>query len=124
MSGERERVVVLGASDNPERYSNKAVRMLREYGHEVVPVHHRLNEVEGIPVVGALSGVEGVVDTVTVYVNPGILAGLADDLVGLKPKRVIFNPGTESAAVEEALRGAGIETEQACTLVLLTTGQY
>jgi hypothetical protein len=119
-----ERVVIIGASDNPERYSHQAQLLLRQHGHEVVPVHPRLAEIEGVPVVANVSAIAGPVDTVTLYVGPAISAGLKDDLVALKPRRVIFNPGTDNVALEAALTSAGIECEQACTLVLLRTGQF
>ncbi len=67
----KERVVIIGASDNPERYSHRALLLLRKYGHEVVPVHPRLAEIEGIPVVADLGLISGLVDTVTMYVGAG-----------------------------------------------------
>ncbi len=119
-----ERVVIIGASDNPERYSHQAQLLLRQHGHEVVPVHPKLAEIEGVPVVADVSAISGPVDTVTLYVGPQISLTLKDKLIALKPRRVIFNPGTENAALEEALTNAGIACEEACTLVLLRTGQF
>jgi len=119
-----ERVVIVGASGNPERYSHKALLLLRLHGHEVVPVHPRLAEIEGIKVVPDLSAITGEVDTVTVYVGPAISSGMREKLAALKPRRVIFNPGAENAALAEALAEAGIVCEEACTLVLLNTGQF
>ena len=119
-----ERVVIIGASDNPERYSHQAQLLLRQHGHEVVPVHPKLTEIEGVPVVADVSAISGPVDTVTLYVGPQISLTLKDKLIALKPRRVIFNPGTENAALEEALMAAGIACEEACTLVLLRTGQF
>jgi predicted CoA-binding protein len=119
-----ERVVIIGASDNPERYSHQAQLLLRQHGHEVVPVHPKLAEIEDVPVVADLSAISGPVDTVTLYVGPAISQNLTDKLIALKPRRVIFNPGTENAALEAALTSAGIVCEQACTLVLLRTGQF
>lgn len=124
MSETHQRVVVLGASTNPERYSNKALNRLLENGHEVVPVHPALERVDGIDVVPSLSAVEGEVDTLTVYVSPKISSNLREDVVALGPGRVIFNPGTENPEFEAALAEAGIPTVQACTLVLLSTGQF
>lgn len=120
----KERVVIVGASDNPERYSHRALLLLRKHGHEVVPVHPKLAEVEGIPVVADLSTISGTVDTVTMYVGAAISAGLKDILTVLKPRRVVFNPGAENALLAEALQKAGIACEEACTLVLLNTGQF
>ncbi len=119
-----QRVVVLGASDKPERSSNKAVRLLREHGHHVIPVHPGLAEIEGIPAVPSLSSVTGAVDTVTVYVNPTIVAAESYALRTLAPNRVIFNPGSEAPEVEAVLRSAGIDVQHGCTLVLLHTGQF
>lgn len=119
-----ERVAIVGASNNPERYSHKALLLLRRHGHEVVPVHPKLAEIEGIKVVPDLSAITGQVDTVTMYVGPAISAGLQEKLAVLKPRRVIFNPGAENAVLVEALEKAGIACEEACTLVLLNTGQF
>ncbi len=120
----KETVVVLGASPKPERYSNKAVRLLLEHGHAVIPVHPAMDSIEGIAVRHALDDIEGAVDTVTVYVSPELSSPLAEQLVALGPRRVIFNPGTENPVLIKALDAAGIATEQACTLVLLNTGQF
>ena len=119
-----ERVVILGASDKPDRYAHKAQLMLAEHGHEVVPVHPRLQSIEGVSVVPDLSAVTGSVDTVTMYVGPAISSGLTEKLIALKPKRVLFNPGSENPTLASALNAAQIATEEACTLVLLRTGQY
>jgi predicted CoA-binding protein len=119
-----ERVVILGASDQPDRYAHRAFRMLREYGHEVVPVHPTLKEIEGVAVVPDLPSVEGQVDTLTLYVRPSISESLADDLIAMNPGRVLFNPGTESTVVQAKLDEAGIPWEEVCTLVLLGTGMF
>lgn len=124
MTSKPERVVIVGASDNPERYSHRAQLLLRQHGHEVVPVHPKLTQIEGVPVVADLSAVSGPVDTVTMYVGPAISAGLGDKLVALKPRRILFNPGTENALLQQQLSAAGILCEEACTLVLLNTGQF
>lgn len=119
-----ERVVIVGASDNPGRYSHKALLLLSRHGHEVVPVHPLLAEIEGIKVASDLSAITGKVDTVTMYVGPAISSGMRDKLIALKPRRVIFNPGAENATLVEALAEVGIVCVEACTLVLLTTGQF
>jgi|JI10StandDraft_1071094.scaffolds.fasta_scaffold940656_2 predicted CoA-binding protein len=119
-----QRVVIVGASDKSDRYANMAQRLLSEHGHTVVPVHPKLEEIDGVPVIADLNDVQGAVDTVTMYVGPAISAGLEERLVRLKPSRVIFNPGTENPALEAALNTAGISTEEACTLVLLRTGAF
>ncbi len=119
-----KRTVVLGASIKPERYSNKALRMLREYGHEVIPVHPLQPEIEGLKAKASLQEIDGEVDTITVYLSPDTSAARADDIIRLNPNRVILNPGAESPELEEKLRTACIPFEHACTLVLLGTGQY
>ena len=120
----KQRVVIIGASDNPERYSHKALLLLRRHGHEVVPVHPKLAEIEGIPVIADAGAISAAVDTVTMYVGAAISTGLKDKLAALRPKRVIFNPGAENATLAEELEKAGITCEEACTLVLLNTGQF
>ena len=120
----RENVAVLGASSNPERYSNMAVRMLTAHGHRVIPVNPALKEVEGLPCRPGLNGVEKRIDTLTVYLKPALTEPMIDDIVALRPGRVILNPGSESEPLEAALRKEGIAVERACTLVLLRTGQY
>ena len=119
-----ETVVVLGASPKPERYSNKAIRMLRDHGHTVVPVHPVHTEIEHIPAVHSLEEVTQKIDTVTVYVAPAHSAGMAGGIVALKPKRVILNPGTESESLKADLEKAGIEVVEGCTLVMLSTDQF
>lgn len=124
-SKKKEKVAILGASDNPERYSYMAFKMLQDYGHTPIPVHPSLGTLEGVPVQKQLSDLVGQnIDTLTLYVNPKILATYVDQVLALKPKRVIFNPGTESREIEQKFEAAGIKTMQACTLVLLRTNQY
>jgi len=124
MSVEGQRVVVLGASDNPERTSNMAVNRLLENGHDVVPVHPALERIGDLTVVPSLDEVEPPVDTLTVYVSPTVSSSLRDAIVGMAPGRVIFNPGAENPELEADLANEGIPTLRACTLVLLSTGQF
>lgn len=124
MSNRKERVVLLGASQKPDRYANKALHMLLEHGHEVIPVHPKLDEVDGVKVVHDLGEISGAVDTVTLYVGPDSSSKMADAILRLNPRRVIFNPGAENPELEERLDQAGIAHEQACTLVLLRTHQF
>lgn len=119
-----ERVVVLGASPKRERYSNMAQRLLMEIGCTVVPVNPGQSEIEGIPVTRHLSDITGSVDTVTMYVSPDVSEKLTNELLQLKPSRVIFNPGTESPTLQAALVDNGIAVQEACTLVLIRTGQW
>lgn len=124
MSTQPQRVVVLGASHKPERYSNQAIRLLREHGHEVVPVHPKLTETEGIPVANSLGEIDGEVDVLTLYIGAERSSQIAEAILKLRPGRVIFNPGSENAALEAQLQTAGIPFEHACTLVLLRTDQF
>lgn len=119
-----QQVAILGASKNPERYSYKALQMLREYGHRVHLVAPALDMVDGVKVVPKLSDIEDRIETLTMYVGPKISSSLKDDILRLNPKRVIFNPGSENLELEQALEAAGIEVQEACTLVLLRTGQF
>lgn len=122
-----EVVAVLGASSDTSRYSYKAIQMLKEYGHTPVPVHPRETEILGykvIPEIKVLAQKGTKIDTLTMYVNPALSSKYQQDIIDLKPKRVIFNPGSENPGLEKALIENGIEVEEACTLVLLRTGQY
>jgi predicted CoA-binding protein len=117
-------VAVLGASDKRERYSNRAVRLLKSDGYRTIPIHPSLNEIEGIPVKHSLSEIQEKVDTLTVYINPDSCNPVIDDIVALKPSRVILNPGTEFKELEDRLSQSGIPFVKACTLVMLGTGQF
>ena len=117
------KTLVLGATDNPARYAYKAVHSLRNHGHEVVPVGIRKGQVAGLDIHTDRPQAADV-DTVTLYVGPQNQPGWYDYILGLKPRRIIFNPGTENPGLEQQARAAGIQTEEACTLVLLSIGQY
>lgn len=125
MSSTKKTVVVLGASDKPQRFSNKAIKKLQQYGHIVIPVHPRLREIERVAVAASLNDVPAnTVDTLTLYVGPERSTGLADAIVALHPKRVIFNPGTESELLQHKLSEHRIEWIEACTLVMLDSGVF
>ena len=115
---------ILGASNKPDRYSHRAFAMLQEHGHQVIPIHPALSEIDDVAVVSSMSEITEPVDTLTLYLRPEISEPLVGDMIELAPRRVIFNPGTESELLEKELQAAGIETENACTLVLLQTGQF
>ncbi len=88
------------------------------------PVHPQHDEIDGVKVFKSIADLPSAIDTVTVYLNATTSEQLVDDLVRLKPRRVILNPGTESPVLERQLNAVGIMVENACTLVLLQTGQY
>ena len=115
--------LVIGASENPERYSNIAIRMLREYGHPVKAVGLKKGTVADVSIESEKPELTNV-DTVTLYIGPQHQASWETYLLEHKPRRIIFNPGTENPEFEEKARQQGIETMEACTLVLLRTGQY
>ncbi|HOW51645.1 MAG TPA: CoA-binding protein [bacterium] len=121
---DKERVVLLGASDKPDRYAFRAFKLLCRHGHEVIPVNPALKELDGVPVVARIEDITGPVDTVTLYLGSARLAPLIDALIALKPRRIIANPGTENDTLRQRATAAGIEYEQACTLVLLHSGQF
>ncbi len=118
------KTLVIGASENPERYSNKAIRMLRSYGHEVVGVGLKEGKVEDVSYGNELLSFENI-DTVTLYVGPKNQTVYQEYISKvIQPRRVIFNPGTENLDWQQKLSKDGIHVEVACTLVLLSTNQY
>ncbi|MEA5428155.1 CoA-binding protein [Arcicella lustrica] len=117
------KTLVVGASTNTERYSFKATKMLLAKGHEVELLGKRVGEIEGKEINTSNPDFKNI-DTITLYVGPNYQPDLYDYLLGLKPRRIIFNPGTENEAFEEKAKTAGIIVEEACTLVLLSTKQY
>jgi len=118
-----KKTLVIGASLKPERYSNIAIKRLKNYNHEVKAFGLKAGEVSGVAIDTNLLHYDGV-DTVTLYLNPKRQVDLYNYIIGLKPNRVIFNPGTENPEFYELLENNNIEHETACTLVLLGTGQY
>lgn len=117
-------VAVIGASDNPERYSYKALKLLQEKGHTVFPVHQRIRLIDGVSVFSSVKDIPQHIDTLTLYVAADISSVLADDILAQKPRRIIFNPGAENPALAARASQEGIKTLEACTLVLLRTGQF
>jgi len=118
------RVAVLGASTKEDRYSFQAVRLLKENGHQPIPVHPAGHTVDGIPGVKSLDDIKGSIDTLSVYVNADISDAEYDRIIKLNPRRVVFNPGAENDVLAARLEEQGIETVKACTLVLLRTEQF
>ncbi|MGK0379464.1 MAG: putative CoA-binding protein [Patiriisocius sp.] len=118
-----KKTLVIGASLKPTRYSNIAINRLTLYKHPVVALGLRKGEVAGIPIETEKIPFKGI-DTVTLYLNPQRQAEYYDYIISLNPKRVIFNPGTENPEFYSLLSSHHIESEVACTLVLLGTNQY
>lgn len=114
---------VIGASTNPARYAYLAINKLLRYGHPVVAYGLKPGEVNGVEIIADKHIVEDV-DTVTLYVGPRHIEHWVPLILDLKPKRVIFNPGTEDYITERTFKEAGIECVQACTLVMLSIGNY
>lgn len=117
------RVLVIGASANPSRTSNQAVAMLQAYDHEVIAIGSKEATVHGIEVITEKAELNDI-DTVTLYINPSIQSEYYDYLKAIKPRRVIFNPGTEHPDLMKSLLSHDIEIEEACTLVMLRTNQF
>jgi uncharacterized protein len=118
-----KKTLVLGATPNPERYAYIATQRLKKAGHEVLLVGKKKGEIEGIQIQNGTPQYEGV-DTVTLYLNPDNQKPYYDYILSLKPNRIIFNPGTENWELVKLAKEQGIETEIACTLVMLSVGNY
>jgi uncharacterized protein len=123
--GEPKKTVIIGATTNSSRYAFVAAGMLREYNHEIIPVGIKKGEVYGRTILNInqrprLSDV----DTITLYISPRHQPEHYDYILSLKPRRVIFNPGTENPEFQKMLEESGTEALEACTLVLLRSGQY
>ena len=120
---ESKKTLVLGASDNPSRYSYLAVNRLRSHGHPVVAIGKKNSMVADVPIEKEKRAWENV-DTVTLYLNPDHQQQYYDYILSLKPKRIIFNPGAENDELADLAEKNGIKPIEACTLVLLSTNQY
>jgi len=119
---DKEHVLVIGASPNEKRYSFIATQMLQEYGHQVYPYGIRKGMIGDSEI--QLEWPNAYFDTITMYVGPDLQESYFQPVIDLKPKRVIFNPGTENSLFYEKLTENGIAYEEACTLVLLRTEQF
>lgn len=118
-----QKVLVIGASEKTERYSNKAIRMLRKYHFDVVAIGNKAGEIENVSF-----GIEKIafenIDTVTLYIGEKHQPAYYDYVLSLNPRRIIFNPGTENDAFEKMAKAQNIQCLEACTLVMLSTGQF
>ncbi len=118
-----KKTLVVGASEKPHRYSNKAIRKLLRYGHEVVPLAPRPGQVAGVSFVTGFPEVKDI-HTITLYVGPARQPAFYDYLLALKPSRIIFNPGTENDTFKQKAKAQGVEIIQDCTLVMLETDVF
>jgi predicted CoA-binding protein len=118
-----KKTLVLGATTKPDRYAFKAITMLVEKGHSVMAIGQNQGEVAGIKIYTKQIPLANI-DTVTLYLNPLRQRDYYNYIIETKPKRVIFNPGTENPQFYQLLESNGIKVEIACTLVLLATNQY
>jgi hypothetical protein len=123
MTSTSKKTLVLGGSSNPARYSYLAINKLREHDHHVFAIGKRSAKVADVEVLQEIKFVEGL-DTVTVYLNKENQKNYYDYILSQHPRRVIFNPGAENPEFEKILADQGVEVIEACTLVLLATGQF
>jgi predicted CoA-binding protein len=119
-----KKTLVIGASSKPGRVSREAVLKLREAGHEVIAIGAQEDIVGDVYIQTGHPFIMDDLHTVSLYLNPNRQTDYYEYLLSLKPKRIIFNPGTENPVLERLAHENNIETEQACTLVLLSLGAY
>ncbi len=119
----KKKTLILGASSNPNRYSYLALEKLQRFGHPVIAIGRRNETVLGVDVKNTKELYDDV-DTVTLYLSPANQQPYYDYILSLHPRRIIFNPGTENAELLSMAAAKGIQTIEACTLVMLSTGQY
>ena len=119
----QKKTLVLGASENKERYSNLAVNLLRQYQHPVVAIGNKIGKINDVEIEVGKPSIKDI-DSVTLYLSEKYQKEYYDYIISLKPKRIIFNPGTENNELFELAKSNNIEPVEACTLVLLKTGQY
>jgi predicted CoA-binding protein len=123
MEQKAKKTVVLGASENPQRYSQLVINKLRQKGHPVVAIGKKKGKLGDVTIDTEKTPQQDV-DTVTLYLNPRHQKEYYDYILSLSPKRIIFNPGAENEELAELAKQRGISPVAACTLVLLSTGQY
>ena len=119
----QKKTIVLGASANPARYSNLAVNRLVAHGHPVIAIGRRVGKIGDINIITEHLLYDDI-DTITLYLNAQNQKAYYDYVTALHPKRIIFNPGAENDELVAIAAANGIQTMEACTLVLLSTGQY
>lgn len=120
-----KKTVVIGASPNPARYAYIAANMLTEYDHEIVPIGIKKGSLAGKTILNLRERPDiEMVDTITLYIGPANQPEWYDYIIGLNPKRIIFNPGTENAELVKRAENNNIEVVFGCTLVMLRGGNY
>ena len=118
-----KKTLILGASSNPERYSFLALNRLRKNNHPVEAIGRKEETVAGVDIQTEKKAIADI-DTVTLYLNPANQKEYYDYILSLHPKRIIFNPGAENEELAELAKQNGIQPVEACTLAMLSTGQY
>ncbi|RZK49848.1 MAG: CoA-binding protein [Pedobacter sp.] len=118
-----KKTLIVGASPDPSRYAYKAAHMLTQFGHPIVNVGIKKGEVAGVGIEKP-EKIHPDIDTITLYIGPDLQESYKDYILETRPNRVIFNPGTENRALQQFLKENHIAYDEACTLVLLSTGQY
>lgn len=118
-----KKTLILGATPNAGRYAYLAANRLKSHGHPIVNVGLKTGEVAGVAIEKP-EKIHDDIDTLTLYIGPQNQPPLYDYILATKPKRIIFNPGTENSELQRLADAEGIETQYACTLVLLSIGEY
>jgi predicted CoA-binding protein len=119
-----ETVAIVGASPKPDRYAFMAMELLKQYGHKPVLVNPAYDEILGEKCYPGIAAAPKPIDTVTLYLGPARSNSLIDQILSVKPHRIIMNPGAENETLAAKARGRGIEVIEGCTLVMLRTGQF
>ena len=117
-------VVIVGASDKEDRFSNKAMKALLQAGHTVFLIHPSLDIIDVHPVYRSLDDVSEPIHTITLYVNERLSSTLTESILKINPIRVVFNPGTENRLLETTLVQHGITVVEDCTLIMLRDGLF
>lgn len=117
-------VAILGASPKPERFANRALRLLRKEGFRVVPINPAFDDIEGEPCYRSIAEAPSGLHTITVYLRASRSTPLIDQIIAAAPRRIVMNPGAENSELARRAEAAGIEIVEDCTLVMLNTGTF
>lgn len=118
-----KKTLLLGGTENPDRYANLAIIKLRSHNHDVIAIGRRNGKVADVEILNSMPLIENI-DTVVIYLNVRNQQQYEEYIISLQPKRIIFNPGAENPIFAEKAMARNIEILEACTLVMLSTGQY